>query len=73
MSRSVISKASNASSKMLEEIANRSQNKYIKLIIVESIELKEHSMTNRCVSYGILWDYTSAVIYAWAEESMYQN
>jgi len=58
---------------MLEEIANRSQNKYIQLLIVESIGLKEHSMINKCVSYGILWGYTSVAICAWAEESMYQN
>jgi hypothetical protein len=48
MSKSVISKASNASSKMLEEIANRSQTKYKKCNL-GSIVLREASVMKKCV------------------------
>lgn len=47
MNRSVASRASNASSKMLEELANRSQTKYLRINHLESSKLKEASMTKK--------------------------
>lgn len=47
MNRSVASRASNASSKMLEELANRSQTKYTFINHLGSKELKAASMTKK--------------------------
>jgi hypothetical protein len=47
MNRSVASKASNASSRMLEEIANRSQTKYLLFDFLESTKLREVSMMKK--------------------------
>jgi hypothetical protein len=47
MSHSVASKASNASSRMLEELASKSQSKYRFILIEGFFDLKEFSMTNK--------------------------
>jgi hypothetical protein len=46
MSHSIASRASNASSKMLEDLASRSQTKYV-IIYLEYLKYKDHLMINK--------------------------
>ena len=72
MSRSLASRASNASSRMLEDLANRSQTKYISLNS-EYADFKDPSMTKKWESSGMPLDYTSAATLEWEEVSTSPN
>lgn len=73
MNKSVASRASNASSKMLEEIANRSQTKYHYHNNLEFIKFRELLMISKWESYGIHLASMLAEILGWEEESIFPN
>lgn len=73
MNQSTCSKASNASSQMLEELANRSMTSKYSPLYSGYSEPRAHSTTRRCASSGTPWDSISAATSGWEEVSPSPN